>query len=505
MTQEPKGDDSVVAVFDIGSNSGRVVVYRGGPGGHLRILASTRASLRLVRDLDAEGRLSPEAEERLLSALRDFVAVALGAGAERMMAVATAAMRDAKNGPALIARIHSELGLEVRVLSGDEEARFGFLGAVRSLPVSHGALFDVGGGSMQVSRFRGRRLTSAVSLPLGSLRLSDAFLESDPPTAGEVRRLREHVRKLLKEAGVRPLGAGEELVGTGGTVRNIAKIDRRARDYPIPRLHGYVMTRSRVGDVVDEVASRRLKKRDAIAGLNEDRGDSIVGGSLAIHTLMEALEAAEVWVSGQGVRDGLAVHLTTGSDELPEPAVVRAASIEAMTRRFDGWDKSRAERRVALATGLLRALEPRAPAEMREALQDAAAVLDVGRAVGFFDRHEHAADVILASDLDGFSHRAVALLSAVTLAAGGEDMKPKSYAPLLGREDRDPVHRAGVVLALADDLEERCLPGGAVALSCEATRSVARIRVPALLGWRPRALDHRFEEAFGRKLVVTSG
>jgi exopolyphosphatase / guanosine-5'-triphosphate,3'-diphosphate pyrophosphatase len=505
MAPERSGDEMVVAVFDIGSNSGRVVVYRGGAGGHLRILASTRASLRLVRDLDAEGRLSAEAQERLLTALRDFVAVARGAGAERMVAVATAAMRDARNGPDLIARIRAELGLEVQVLSGDEEARFGFLGAVRSLPVSHGALFDVGGGSMQVSRFRGRRLTSAVSLPLGSLRLSDAYLESDPPAAGEVRRLREHVRKLLKEAGVRPLAAGEELVGTGGTMRNIAKIDRRSRDYPVPRLQGYVVSRARVGDVVDEVSSRRLRKREGIAGLNEDRGDSIVGGSLAIHTLMEALEAQEVWVSGQGVRDGLAVHLITGSDVLPEPAVVRAASIEALTRRFDGWDKGQAERRVALATGLLRALEPRANAEMREALQGAATVLDIGRSVGFFDRHEHAANVVLATDLDGFSHRSVALLSAITLAAGGEDMKPKSYAPLLTRDDREPVHKAGVILALADDLEERCLPGMPLELTCDVSRSAAKLRVPALLGWRPRALDHRFEDAFGRKVVVTAG
>ncbi len=503
MATEPSVRDPVVAVFDIGSNSGRVAVYRGGPGGHLRILASSRASLRLVRDLDDEGTLSPEAEERLMIALRDFTAVARGAGAERLVAVATAAMRDARNGPGLIARIHRELGLEVRVLSGEEEARFGFLGAVRSLPVSQGALFDVGGGSMQVGHFRGRSLTRAVSLPLGSLRLSDAFLESDPPTAGEVRRLKEHVRRVLKEAGIRPLREGDELVGTGGTLRNIAKIDRRARDYPVPRLHGYVMSRARVGEVVEAVASRRLRKRGGIAGLNEDRGDSIVGGSLAIHTLMEALQAREVWVSGQGVRDGLALHLTTGSYDLPAPEAVRAASIQDLTRRFDGWDQGRAERRVAFAGALLRALEPRASAEMREAAQDAANVLDIGRSVGFFDRHEHAANVVLATDLDGFSHRGIALLSAVILAAGGEELKAKSYAPLLGRDDREPVRRAGVVLALADDLEERCPPSAAALLSCEVTRGAARVRVPTLLGWRPRALDLRFEEAFGRKLVVT--
>ena len=504
MRHPPAGGEPIVAVFDLGSNSGRVVVYRGGAGGHLRILGSARASLRLVRDLDGEGRLSPEAEERLFTALRDFVAVARGAGAVRMVAVATAAMRDAQNGPAVIARIGALLRLEVRVLSGDEEARYGFLGAVRSLPVTRGVLFDVGGGSMQVGRFDARRLVSAVSLPLGSLRLSDAFLASDPPTAGEVRRLREHVRKLLRAAGVRPLRGGEELVGTGGTLRNIAKIDRSAHDYPVRRLHGYVVARARVRDVAEKVASRRLRKRGAIAGLNEDRGDSIVGGSIAIDTLMDVLEAAEVWVSGQGVREGLAVHLITGSDHLPEPAVVREASIFALTRRFDGWDEGRAARRVALATDLLRALDSRAPQEMGDALEGAASVLDIGRSVGFFDRHEHAADVVLATDLDGFSHRGIALLTAIIRAAGGDDMKPRLYAPLLGREDRAPIDRAGVVLALADDLEERCLPGRPIEVACELTRSAARVKVPDLLGWRPRTLDLRFERAFSRKLVIST-
>jgi exopolyphosphatase/pppGpp-phosphohydrolase len=103
-------------------------------------------------------------------------------------AVATSAVRDAANGPAFLRRVRRELGFPIRTLSGVEEARYGFLGAVGGLPVDHGVLFDLGGGSLQLGRFRGRRLVGAVSVPLGALRTSDAFLRSDPPTAGEVRR-----------------------------------------------------------------------------------------------------------------------------------------------------------------------------------------------------------------------------------------------------------------------------------------------------------------------------
>ena len=236
-----------VAVIDIGSNSGRVMVYRQEAGGHLHVLAGSRASLRLVRELDRTGRIPAESLERAFEALRDFRSIARGSGVRRIVAAGTSALRDAANGPAFIRRVRRELGITIRTLSGVEEARYGFLGAVGGLPVEDGALLrprrrQPAGGAASASR----RLLGAVSVPLGALRVSDAFLKSDPPTPREVRRLREHAREVLDAAGRQgPLARASELVGTGGTLRNLAKIDQRASGYPIPRLHGYVLTRRR--------------------------------------------------------------------------------------------------------------------------------------------------------------------------------------------------------------------------------------------------------------------
>jgi exopolyphosphatase/guanosine-5'-triphosphate,3'-diphosphate pyrophosphatase len=492
-----------VAVIDVGSNSARIVVYRLEGGVSTQILASSRGSLRLVRELDETHRLSDEAIARALEALQDFRAIAQGAGADRVFTLATAAVRDAQNGPEFIAKVKKRLDLDVRILSGEEEARFGFLGAVGGLPVDHGVLFDVGGGSMQVTRFRHRRITAATSLPLGSLRLSDAFLKSDPPQAGEVRRLRAHARALLEEAGVGPLEKGEQVVGTGGTVRNLAKVDRRAREYPVTRLHGYVLPSKRLEQVVDLVTSKKLKKRAEIPGLNEDRGDSVVGGGLAISTLVEMLDAEEVWVSGQGVREGLARSLM--GEELPPPAEVRHSSVRALCARFVGWEEEPARRRTSVVEQLLRALEPHLDPDLAEALAHAAFLLDLGRSVDFFDRHEHVADIVLATDLLGFTHRGVALVSAVLRAAGDEDAAPRSYAPLVTRRDEEAVHRAGALLALADDLEERCPRGREITVVCRVRKDEVELRVKALAGWRPRTIARRFERAFGRALTVVVG
>ncbi|HSD28576.1 MAG TPA: hypothetical protein VLL75_14835, partial [Vicinamibacteria bacterium] len=359
------------------------------------------------------------------------------------------------------------------------------------------------GGSLQVGRFRGRRLLGAVSVPLGALRMSDTFLKSDPPTPREVRRLREHAREVLDAAGLKHLGPDEELVGTGGTLRNLAKVDQRASGYPIPRLHGYVLARSRVREIVAGLAGERMKKRARVPGLNADRRDSVVGGGLVVEALLEALGADRIVVSGEGVREGLARSLAR--DVLEPTEAVRRGSLEALASRFVGWSGERARRREALAMALHEALDPGASGEAAEALLQAARILDIGRTVDFFDRHEHVADLLLATDLGGFSHRQVALLAAIVRQAGDEEVLSRSLAPLVTREDRAAVERAAVLLTLADEITERCAPGSAPKLRCRIRGREATIVVPALASWGVRGLDGRFEAAFGRRLRVVPG
>ena len=493
-----------VAVVDIGSNSGRVMVFRPEAGGHLHVLAGSRAALRLARDLDRTGKIPPEALERAFEALRDFRAIALGSGVRRIEAAGTSALRDAANGPPFIQKVKRELGITIRILSRLEEGRFGFLGAVGGLPVDDGVFFDLGGGSLQVGRFRNRRLVGALSVPLGSLRVSDAFLKSDPPTPREIRKLREHVRETLDEAGVKALAADERLVGTGGSLRNLAKVDQRASDYPIARLHGYELARRRLHEITLSLASERQKKRARVPGLNADRRDSVVGGGLVIETLMEALGADAVVVSGQGVREGLA--LSMARETLDTSEAVRRRSLAALAARFVGWSEDRATRREAFAAALYEALERWPSDEFADALRQAARILDIGRTVDFFDRHEHVADLVLTTDLAGFWHRQVALVAAVVRQAGDEDERlGRSLAPLVTREDEEPLERAAVLLALADEITERTPPGSRAELDCRVRAGEVVVGVRSLPSWSVRGLADRFEAAFGRKLRVTPG
>ncbi|MBD3163405.1 MAG: hypothetical protein GF346_13040, partial [Candidatus Eisenbacteria bacterium] len=404
-----------VCVIDIGSNSGRGVVFRVGEDGQVEILSDARAPLRLVERLRGKRRLGKRAIDRTLAVLRDFRAIAEGAGAAPTLAVATSAVREAEDAAVLLDRARDEIGVDIEVIDGVREARIAFLGAIHGLPVEAGLLVDVGGGSIQITRFGGRRCLDAWSLPLGALRVTKRFLRSDPPRSQEIQRLRRAVMDALQEAGIPSIGSGEVVVGTGGTIRNLAKIDFRRRTYPIRRLHGYLLTRSRIHEASGQLLGRSLRRRRAIPGLNADRADSIVGGCVAVEALLDHVGARELQVAGRGLREGLLFDAL--GLEPPPAAVVRTESIAALASRFSTWRKQTAERRVALVRILREALEPDARADLCEFLDHAAAILDVGKSIDYYQRHLHAARILTATDLSGFAHRGIAFLAAVVLFA----------------------------------------------------------------------------------------
>ncbi len=491
-----------MAVIDLGSNSGRVVVLDFDEHGALEILADGRSPLRLARDVAPTGRLSREAIGRALDALQDFEAIASGSGARRTLAVATAAIREAANGQELLERIRARTGVEVRLIDGAEEARLSFMGAVYSLPIDHGMVADIGGGSMELSRFRDRRLIQSWTLPVGALRMSDRYLISDPPTASEMEELAAEARRALEEQGVRSLESDERLIGTGGTIRNLAKIDRSSRAYPIPRLDGYVLGRRRVEELVDLLSHRRLARRRSIAGLNADRADSIVGGALVARAALDCLGAVDITVSGRGLREGLAFDSVGG--RLPSVLHVRKASVAALASRFASWDAGRADRRSAIAARLLGTLEPEAGPSVEERIDQAATILDIGRSIDFYRRYEHTADILVASDLAGFTHRRLALLAAVVRQAGDEGMSVRLYRPLLGPGDAPPVARAAAVLDVSDEIAQRVAPGRRrLPVACEVRGPDIRLTAPIFDPARQARLDARFRRAFGKRLLIS--
>jgi exopolyphosphatase/guanosine-5'-triphosphate,3'-diphosphate pyrophosphatase len=462
---------------------------------HLDVLGDARSPLRLVRDVTRDGKLTPETIERTLCIVRGFLTVAKASGAERTVAVATAAVREASNGEELIERARTELGIPVDIADGEEEARLGFLGAIHGLPVEHGIVLDVGGGSLQLVHFRDRQLKQSWSLKLGALRLNDRFLRSDPPTRGEMRSLKEHVYEVMEKAGVNPLLADERLIGTGGTVRNLAKVDRRTRaDYPISRLHGYTIDRRRLDDAGTLLAGQAASDRGRVPGLNGDRADSIVGGALVVQAVMDRLLAVDFVVAGYGLREGIA--LRSVSDASATVAEVQRASVLALGSRFSSWDGVVAEQRMALLERLLAVVAPRLAPEALSAALCAARLMDIGASIDYYRRHAHAARIVADANLDGYSHRTLALIAAAVLAVGEREASVKASAPLLGAADQPVVEQIAAAIGLADALVRYCSADVEHVIP-ERNNGHVSLATSVVDAWPLEAPTARAERAFG--------
>lgn len=486
-----------LAVIDVGSNSVRLLIAKPLPGGHLDILDDARVTLRLARVVDAHGSIPPDVLAQTLDAIGDFVRLATYAGAESIHAVGTAALRDAANADDLARELHSRWGVKLEVLSGDAEVRLASIGAVFGLPIDNGMLLDLGGGSLLLARIEKRAAVATWSFPFGTLRLTDRFLSADPPDEDAMTALRRHVRRELRAAGVPRLGSGEVLVGTGGTVRNLANVSRRRQRYPISRLHGHSITIRRLHRLTRLLSRMSLEERRGVRGLNADRAGIIAAGALAVDAVAAHTRTDAVLVAGQGLREGIA--RSQFISELPSTRKVRRSSVEVFAQRFGDVETHHAHDRAQLAVALIELLDPEDDEELHETVEYAAMLYNAGLQVDFYRRAGATTAILLDANLAGFSQPQIARIAAAARLARRPTWEVRSLRPLLTADDEDTVQRAGVVVALAEELRRRSKPE---AVQASLGRRNLRVSLPGRTTWAPDGLEERLQATFGMGLRV---
>src|SRR5262245_21046104 len=297
----------LVAVLDLGSNAARFLLARINTGVGYRILLEERVQTRL--GAGRAGELPADGIEATLGSVRNFLARVENGSRPQVLAVATAAVRDAPNRDCLLGALREREGVDVRVLSGEEEARLGALAAMQSLPFREGVIADLGGSSLQLTPDRAGRVVSAASLPLGAVRTTQRYLGSDPPTLREVRALRQEVREQV--LGVLPAARrGDELIGLGGTVRALARLHLTAEDDRRRDRHGLRLRQADLTAIRERLEAAPLHQRRRINGLKAERADIILAGAITIEELMAFGGYFVLTVCKAGVRDGVLWHET---------------------------------------------------------------------------------------------------------------------------------------------------------------------------------------------------
>jgi exopolyphosphatase/guanosine-5'-triphosphate,3'-diphosphate pyrophosphatase len=442
-------DTRRLGVLDLGSGTARLVVYAYAPGRYFHQVDELREPVRLGEGL-AKGSLSPEALKRGARALRLFAdfARAVGLAQEEVVALATSALRDGQGGEALLEEA-ARLGLPLRVISGEEEARYGVLAVANSLPFSEAWVVDQGGGSAQVSRMEGRRFAGGRALPLGVLRLKEAFWTQDPPSAREVQALRRHVRAHLKDL---PSGTGLPLVAMGGTVRALARLHQKQSRYPLDLLHGYFLPLEALKELKEALLALPLKRRKELEGLQPDRAETVPVGAVFYEALLETLGLPGLHVSGQGIREGAFYERF-----LPPPHLlqeVRGFFVEALFHRYP-FDPLHRDRVAALALALFDGLAPlhRLGPAARRLLHEAVLLHDIGMHVGYLDHHKHGAYLVLSEPLPGLTHKEQALLALLVRYHRRGKPEFGALKPLFAKEDKDLLLKLSALLRLAEHLE----------------------------------------------------
>lgn len=299
----------------MGSNTVHLIVVDAHPGARPVPQASHKSVLRLMRYLEPDGAISAEGVEAIVAAIASAMEVARREGIEELLPMATSALREARNGEEVLARIEASTGVALRVLSGEDEGRLTFLAIRRWYGWSSGniLLFDIGGGSLEIAAGSDEYPEVAVSLPLGAGRTTVQFFPSDPPTPAQMLELRAHSRQVMR-ADALPLFAGQppfdHVVGSSKTIRSLARLAGSTR----PGATGDIVTlrRLELKDWIPRLGQLPAEARQALPGITPDRTFQIVAGAIVLHSVMKLYDVEELEVSPWALREGILLRYLDG-------------------------------------------------------------------------------------------------------------------------------------------------------------------------------------------------
>jgi exopolyphosphatase / guanosine-5'-triphosphate,3'-diphosphate pyrophosphatase len=444
-----------IAAIDVGSNSVRLLVAEYDSASGLTIIDEMKDQPRLAAGLATTGCLDEAAIERALQTLRRMREVCERRGVKRIAAVATAAVREAENGPWFVRRVRQELDIPLRIIDAETEAALSYRSVAHHFRLAgeRTLVADIGGGSLELIGAVDGLVELTVSLPLGAVRLTELHLPGERAAHREVAQLRTHIRKQLKRGISGRPWAAATVIGSGGTFTTLGRMAQARRGQPPgDTVHGVSVTTAEVEQLVDWLASRTPEQRRQVPGLSPERADIILAGLAVTAELLDWLRARSITVSAFGLREGLLLEMA-GAKEISAPDPLRL--FREFAERCQ-CDRRHVEQVRYLALQLFDHLGAALGCEPDERLLlEAAGLLhDVGQLVSYRKHHKHSFQLISHAERLGLPPRErglVALISRYHRRTGPRRKHPDFAA--LPPEDQAVVRRLSGLLRVADGLD----------------------------------------------------
>jgi exopolyphosphatase/guanosine-5'-triphosphate,3'-diphosphate pyrophosphatase len=503
-----------LAAIDIGTNSIRCIVVECHKDGSFSIIDDEKDTVRLGEGIAETGEISVAAVERAEAALTRMRKLVTGLKVTAIDAVATSAMRKAKNGPKLVKRFSELLDATIRVISGDEEAALAAQSALRNFDTNgkRFGVIDVGGGSVELITAQGTHVEEFYSFELGAVVMTEKFFTTDPVREIDFRKFQKHVQNSVKKQLDGETLVLPTLIGSGGTINAIGQMALQLRRNQVESVHGLEVLRSEVVHLLAMLQRRDLRGRRAVPGLSPDRADIILAGVGLVDTLMELFSANTLLINSHGIREGMileAIKRRGIAPEAPAPRSWRESVISfGQSCQMDDVHSLQV---ATLSLALFDQLTTHFGLKKRErVLLEAAALLhDIGYYISYHSHHKHSCHLIRHGELFGITPREREMVAVI--ARYHRKSLPKKKHDEFQRltvKEQQIVSRLAGILRLADGLDRRrCSTVNS--LQCSVEGSLIHI---ALAGTEDMAVElfggsakkDLFERAFGSQVVFST-
>lgn len=499
-----------IAIIDIGSNSARLVVSHIYKNGAYNMVYNQKEALRLSQKVNEQNMLTEEAFTSTIDTLKSFAHMCKIYQADKIIAVATAAIRNAVNGKELIARAAQETDIQLHIISGKTEAYISYLGVINTLDVKNGIIFDLGGGSTELILFKNRKILESVSIPLGAVNTTSMFNIRNEMPPDVFTKLNAFIMDCLdKYPWLKQKNL--PLIGVGGTARTVAKIIQRAKKYPATKIHNYAYPIQTFRSFFNKLRTTNLEQRKKISGLSSERSDIILAGSSIISCLLEATSAKKLITSGCGLREGLfydyyskSNNVTLIAKNILERSRENTLNLfETDTRHshhitklaltmFDGWTELHKIRKG-----------------YRRLLETAALLHDIGITINFYSHARHSAYMIQNAKLFGLTHKEQIITSAIAGWHNGVSknyFKDRFYKEMLTESNWKLINKLALLLALSESLdysEARMVRG--LKADFDKKNAVLKIyadNIPSIEMHQIKSHIAWFKKTFGTDLII---
>ncbi len=460
-----------IGIIDLGSNSARLVIVELFGEGHYMITDELKESVRLGQDMDRDGFLKPQRVAETIKTLKMFKRLCDASGVTRIIAVATAAVRRAKNQRSFLDEIQATCGIRVNVLSEEEEATLVYRGVINSMDIPKGVILEIGGGSTKIVYYNRRTILNYATMPFGAVTLTDLFADDGVSPKEQTEKIAEFFTEQFKKIEwLQNIDPETQMIGVGGSFRNLHKINRIVRKYPIEMVHNYSLPVEDFNTIYEMVRVLDVEKRKRIRGLSPARADIMPAALAIIKAFTDYIHVESFVMGGCGLREGIMVNQALPQTVERPISDVLSYSLNTLVKYYE-CDLKHIEHVVHLSIQLFKQLRVlhKFPRQYLKVLKIAASLHDCGKRVRYFNNQKHAWYTVLNSAIYGATHREIVLAAFVAGCHNKEEINAADWArykDIVSEEDLDVVRKLGVLLRIAESLDRSC-SGVVTGIECD--------------------------------------